>query len=301
VHRLGFSIAVHLVGLAIVQAQTPAAASAITPTADWPPRLHPTMPGDVQLPPSFQGVFRFGWSGVEAGRATASVGMEGPTVHVRVTGGTTGLARSLWKLDAVHESRFEVAGLRPLGFEQTERYSRRSIHTSATFFDGGAKRLRHVQPGPAARWKTIRLEPLRDVVAAMFFIRSQPLRKGETVTLLAFPGDSPYLVAVQACGRETLAFADVRREALRLDFRLQKVLMRKDELPLLEPHGKFRRGSVWLSDDALRIPLRAEVEVFVGKIFGELVSLRLDGAGGSGIEEIGEKAMMAQPQERAVP
>jgi hypothetical protein len=42
------------------------------------------------------------------------------------------------------------------------------------------------------------------------------------------------------------------------------------------PHGKFRSGSVWISDDADRIPLRAEVDIFIGYVFGELESLHFD-------------------------
>ena len=44
--------------------------------------------------------------------------------------------------------------------------------------------------------------------------------------------------------------------------------MKKGEA--LEPHKKFQNGTIWLSDDADRIPLRIEVNIFVGYIFAEL-------------------------------
>ena len=40
----------------------------------------------------------------------------------------------------------------------------------------------------------------------------------------------------------------------------------------LEKHKKFESGTVWLSNDADRIPLRAEVNIFIGYIFGEITS-----------------------------
>jgi hypothetical protein len=45
----------------------------------------------------------------------------------------------------------------------------------------------------------------------------------------------------------------------------------------LEPHRKFRRATVWVSDDNDRILLRIEAQVFVGAVFAELQSVRFDG------------------------
>jgi hypothetical protein len=44
----------------------------------------------------------------------------------------------------------------------------------------------------------------------------------------------------------------------------------------LEPHRKFRRANVWISDDADRVILRIEAQIFVGTVFAELQSVRLD-------------------------
>jgi hypothetical protein len=45
----------------------------------------------------------------------------------------------------------------------------------------------------------------------------------------------------------------------------------------LEPHRKFRSGTLWLSNDPDRILLRAEVQVFVGYVFAELSSFAPSG------------------------
>jgi hypothetical protein len=44
----------------------------------------------------------------------------------------------------------------------------------------------------------------------------------------------------------------------------------------LEPHKKFRRGTIWVSDDAERLVLRIDAQVFVGTVFAELQSVHFD-------------------------
>ena len=60
------------------------------------------------------------------------------------------------------------------------------------------------------------------------------------------------------------------REALRLDIKIQSVNTKKGNA--LEPHHKFRSGTLWLSNDSTRILLRAEVQIFVGYVFAELAA-----------------------------
>jgi len=44
----------------------------------------------------------------------------------------------------------------------------------------------------------------------------------------------------------------------------------------LEPHKKFRRASIWVSDDAERLLLRIEAQIFVGTVFADLQSVHFD-------------------------
>ncbi len=59
----------------------------------------------------FQGDFRFGWSNIEAAGAEAKVTPTAREVTVEVEGGTTGLARSLWSLDARSKVAFLQDGV----------------------------------------------------------------------------------------------------------------------------------------------------------------------------------------------
>jgi hypothetical protein len=46
----------------------------------------------------------------------------------------------------------------------------------------------------------------------------------------------------------------------------------------LEPHKKFRGATIWVSDDAERLILRIDAQIFVGTVFAELQSVRFDNA-----------------------
>jgi hypothetical protein len=44
----------------------------------------------------------------------------------------------------------------------------------------------------------------------------------------------------------------------------------------LEPHRKFHRATIWVSDDADRLLLRIEAQIFVGTVWAELQSVHFD-------------------------
>jgi hypothetical protein len=60
--------------------------------------------------------------------------------------------------------------------------------------------------------------------------------------------------------------------ALRLSLEIRKLDVKRQRPTEAVKYAKFQSGTVWVSDDALRIPLRAEVRIFVGFVYGELES-----------------------------
>lgn len=242
----------------------------------WTDRIGPETPGPFPLVRPFSAEFRFGWSDIEAASAKARLWYSEDKINVEVEGGTNGLARTLWQLDARHEAVILKEGLKPVGFLQTEKYAKKRVRTEAVFKPEGLWRIRAVPSDPknVARWKRIKVEPVRDIISAMLLIRSQVLNNGDKIAVVAFPGDAPFLVDVTVAKREQIRTAGTLRRAIKLDFEIQRIDVKKKGR--LVPHGKFRSGSVWISDDENRIPLRAEVDIFIGYVFGELESLRFD-------------------------
>ncbi len=244
----------------------------------WLTELAPKGAGSFPMIPPFHATFRFGWSGIEAARAEARLTIERGVAKVQVKGETTGMARGLWRLDATQECSFHVEGLKPLGFLQIEQYHNRRLTTEAVFKKDGLWRLRQRTPdGGPSKWKHIQIEPIRDIVSAMFFLRSQSLKTGDKLAVIAFPGDSPFLFQTTVGKREKVNIRGQKRPAIRLDFHIQRIELKKNEPPRLQQHGKFRKGTVWISDDEYRFPLRAEVSIFIGSVFAELEALTFSG------------------------
>lgn len=259
----------NLAGIAIGLALLPACL-----LADWQSSLTPDNAGTFPSIRPFEAEFRIGWTDIEAARARVKISSEGSDVlRLNSSGATNGLARVLWQLDASLDSTTTRNGFRTIYSLQKEFYSGRSIMTQIVARPDGLWRLRENNPPGenAARWKKIKIAPLRDLFSGMLFIRSQNLRAGETVSTIIFPGDSPFLVEMKSMGIERITVAGTAREAIKLDIRIHRINLKMDAR--LEEHGKFRSGTVWLSNDSDRVPLRAEVDIFIGYVFAELDSI----------------------------
>lgn len=243
--------------------------------APWQNSLSPDLPGPFAEVRPFQANYRFGWSDIEAAEATATIRYEGNDVFLEGRALTNGLARTLWQLDVEHLARTQRDGFKTIETTQTETYRSRTIFTHMLAKPDGLWRLRDTRdPAAPAKWKRVNISPLRDLFAGMLFIRSQNLKPGDEIQTIIYPGDSPFLVRINALGTETIRIADTPRDALKLEIHLQRINLKKGST--LEDHGKFRSGTIWLSNDSDRIPLRAEVEIFVGYVFAELVSIKFD-------------------------
>jgi hypothetical protein len=222
----------------------------------------------------FQAKYRLGWAEIEAAKAKATISYDGGQALFTGSGGTTGLARTLYQLDATLHAAATRDGLQTIQSAQLEKYATRTLSTRIEGKNGSLTSLREwISPGSQpGRWKPVKISPIRDLFAASLFIRSQSLAKGEKVRTLVFPGGSPFLVDIESLGPEKIPIAGSPRDALRLGIKIQSVNTKKANA--LEPHRKFRSGTLWLSNDTDRILLRAEVQVFVGYVFAELASFQ---------------------------
>lgn len=247
------------------------------PLSAWQETLSPDQPGPVPEVAPFSATFRIGWSEIEAAQARAEISYNGTEVALEAAGGTEGLARSLYQLDATFQGTVDRASLHTLRSDQVETYADRSLTTIVTGENGILRTFSERNPpgDKPAKWKDVKVQPVRDFFAGMLFIRSQTLARGDTVRLLMFPGGAPFFVEIESAGPCTIDLAGGPREALRLDLKIQRVNTKKGNT--LEPHSKFRAGKIWLSNDNERIPLRAEVDIFIGYVFAEIVDYRRNG------------------------
>lgn len=240
--------------------------------AGWQDEVRALEPGVFPPPPDLRATYAFGWGGVEAARTDVVLRKEDGRWQGELRGGTTGLARRLWKLDAEYRAEIEEDGWRTVWMEGTESYANYRV-TAKADFAGGVVRLWRESTKAGAKppkWRTFSWPGLRDLAAALLLARSQPLHDGQRLTLAVFPGEWTYLVRVKVERHEEIAWQGARRKAIRATLAIDSI--EKDGS--LKPHRKFQRGTVWVSDDEVRLPLRIEVKVFIGSVFAEMVSLQ---------------------------
>jgi hypothetical protein len=244
-------------------------ALAFSAPTDWRQNLSPAVPGAFPLPRALKAHYEFGWSKLHAGQADAIFSKPGRnTVLLQVNGGTTGLVRDLWRLDATHRSVGRASTLHPLRTIQIEVYSNKTTTTRLDFDENSVVSIKRTRPpnDSQSEKKTFIFPNIYDLHTALLAIRSQRLQTGDVFNLVVFPANAPYLATVRVVGREKIRVHAGKYSAVKFDLRLQKI----NTTLGLEPHRLFKRGTAWISDDADRILLRAEAEIFVGSVWAEL-------------------------------
>lgn len=218
--------------------------------------------------------YRFGWSGLTA--ATGDVHFTKPSENkfqLDGTGRTIGLVRALWKLDVNYRAVASAETLRPIETQQSESYRSKKIVTHLTFTNNGVTRARTQGKGAGeAKTRQFNFPNLFDLFSAMLYLRSQPLKDRSVYRVVAYPATNAYLATVTVIGREKISVHAGSYNAIKLDLQLKRIGKHFE----LEPHRKFRRAMIWVSDDAERLLLRIEAQVFVGTVFAELQSVRFD-------------------------
>ena len=187
-------------------------------------------------------------------------------------GGPNSLIRKLWNYQALYVGEAGDDGGVPSWFRIDEEVAKGDLLSEAVFGDESVLACHRFvwEPKP---WTFTRLPGVRDLFAAMLFVRSQPLRNGDRLRLTVFPDQNPYLVDLTVAGRDTLTILGKKTPAIRFTVRIRTIETRGPNAGRLAPHRKFRSGRVWMSDDGRRLPLRAEVDVFIGSVFAELSTL----------------------------
>lgn len=233
------------------------------PAGNFPP-LHP-----------LHAFYRFGWSGVTA--AMGEIHFTRPSnerFELDGTGRTVGFVRALWKLDVAQHAIANSQTLAPIQTDQTENYRSKKIATHLTFTNTGVTRERREGEGAAAKLtkRDFVMPDLFDLHSAALYLRSQPLGQGAIYRLAVYPATNAYLATIKVTGREKISVRAGTYNAIKLDLQLKRIGKHLE----LEPHKKFRRATIWVSDDAERLILRIEAQIFVGTVFAELQSMRFD-------------------------
>jgi len=184
-------------------------------------------------------------------------------------GRSTGFARLLYPYDFRAQSIVEPASLRPLTFQLSERERGAENHYDILFepkrqiFTTTSKRDEEV----VSNTGRFRFDFGQDVLSSAFYLRSQPLRDGEEISMVVTPFNRPYVARFLVVGRETHKVKGKSYSTIKLDAEVGKV---NPDLTI-NTYEKVKKTSLWFTDDEYRIPLELQSQLAFG-----FVSARLD-------------------------
>lgn len=260
-------------------------AGAEPPPPKWLNRVEPPPdPATLTDPRPFKAVYRLTWGSLTAARAEANCTLpdDGATIRTTLKTATVGVTRSLWQMDAEHVALADRATQRPILIEEVDKREQKDITSRVDFTPDGATRsvrttYKDASPTPApskGKPKTFLYPNMLDMHSALLHLRGVPLANGQSHVVLIMTVTNPYLVTLKALGRETLEIKAGKRAAIRCSLALGKISKNGELLP----QKKFKSATVWISDDAERTLLRAEVKIFVGTVTMELESIQFQAA-----------------------
>ncbi|MEO8440196.1 MAG: DUF3108 domain-containing protein [Spartobacteria bacterium] len=239
---------------------------------DWAETVTVLPRGDFPNPRPIVATYNFGWNEIVAATAEIRFDKSGDRLQLVGEGQTVGVVRALWKFDVHHRSLANANTLRPISVHQVDELRSKTVTTDVDYNWTSLERLRtDTKTKKPPKSKTFSFaRGIFDMHSALLYLRSQPLRTGDLYRVVVYPATSPYLATLNVAASEPITVAAGTYRAIRLDVKLNKI-GKNDEL---EPHKKFKRASVWISDDADRILLRVEASIFIGTVFAEVQSVR---------------------------
>ncbi|MEZ4359836.1 MAG: DUF3108 domain-containing protein [Kofleriaceae bacterium] len=239
-----------------------------------PPAAAPAPVGELGLLPGETMAFVVKLAGLEVGEAALAVGERGayeghPALTVRSKIGTTGAARLLRAADDESTTVINLATGAPLRLDTHVLMGGQETFTKALFAPDhvdvevrrtGVAGVRAYTFG-AGDGATL------DAHAAMAHLRGWRPARGTSRTVWLVGGRRLWRVDLAYAGDETIGTEQGNRKATRLD----GVAYRAQPDRSLDESKPPRRFSVWMSDDADRVPLRVSATTEYGEIELELV------------------------------
>ena len=150
-------------------------------------------------------------------------------------------------------------------FEQQQDAGGKKTDIRVDFNAAGAVRT-NTNPTKTVAPRRFPYPGLLDMHSALLYLRSLPLAEGDEKTFPVMASNTPYLVTVKVLGRERVKTRAGEYPAVRCSLALEKINKRGE----LEAHKSFKSAQAWISDDADRLLLKVESEVFVGSVNLEL-------------------------------
>ena len=243
----------------------------------WMQEVTKDRPGKFLHVPACELSYHLSWNGVlKAGEATFQLGQRDPETPSLLLGickgNSAGLAKRLWYYKNLFKSRVEPKSLRPISFESTEIDKKERVTTTALFSNGQVKSKETIQRKgrkDKIRERVFAYDHAHDLLSAILYLRSLPLDNGDEINMVVHPFKSAYLAKLKVLGREKFDSSLGKMNAIKIDIQLYGI--DRDDLEL-KNYDKLKKATIWISEDAYRMPLEIRSEVFVGSVRAVLQS-----------------------------
>lgn len=206
-------------------------------------------------------VVKFGF--VKAGTATLAVQNSNrqskePLFRLISSAKSSRFFSTFFLVDDLVESHWSPNTLLPEFFEKRIREGKYEKDETIRFDQEAGKA--HYQNGEVSQMTPYS----QDVLSAFYYVRTQPLRVGSTISIPSHTDGKNYPLEVKI----------MRKEKIKVKAGTYNCFVVE---PLLKSAGLFKqegRLTIWITDDARRIPVLMKSKVAVGSIVAELESYR---------------------------
>jgi hypothetical protein len=235
---------------------------------DWLKKIPVPLVGAFPLPTPGELRYTAGWSGLVVGKISIVFSNDATGQKLRATGGTVGLARTMYALDSEYTTVCDSQTLAPSMGTAVEVYSDEKRTTVQTFTTEQVTRqiVREPAEKDDGKTKIIHLPRVLDLQSSLLYLRSQALQVGDKITFLTYATGSPYLAKVSVVAQEEITVPAGRFPALKLQLELQGI----DKKLRLKAYRKAKNISAWISDDSERRYLKFTADLLIGAVFVEL-------------------------------
>ena len=210
--------------------------------------------------------YKMSYSGfLRAGTATLEVeekDYRGKKVfHTKGTGWTSGMIKWFFKVDDKYESYFDKDTIKPYLFKRKIDEGGYKKHRITTFNYDSKKA--YVQDFTKQKDTSISFFKVQDMLSSFYYLRNRDvtkMKKGDEIAIDMFLDSQVYPFKLRFLGRETL----------KTKFGKVKTLIFR---PIVQSGRVFKAQesvTIWITDDANKIPLKMKAALSVGSLRAEL-------------------------------
>jgi len=244
----------------------------------WKNELTPPVSNPWPALPPCKIDFRVSWNGLlDAGHlsmefAPADV-VKPHAFVVRSSAASMGPAAVLFPYKHYFWSELDPTSRLPKTFHAIETTNREQVTTTVKHFTDRVEateitKALHKKSAPGRDEHVFHHHPVFDIFSAMLQVRSRKLDTNDRINLVIQPFDKPYLLNVTVLGREM----HHERKTIKLSVAMRKIDPKTLEL---RPYKKMKRpATLWLSDDADRIPVELRAAIFIGDVRAVMTDFR---------------------------